>query len=116
MSIEALQKRAKAVRARATVRAWEYRQRKLSKGVWLQLRAALAHSAEAYAVAAEEAQRLVAEGFFVEPVGAELEPSKTIIFVPAERAGAIAGRRSLALRMSAELLGERNLVLVRFEQ
>src|SRR5262249_142808 len=98
---------------RVAVRAWEYRQRKHSKGVWFRLRRILADAATAYAIPDAEVARLLSAGFAPEPVGAELEPPRRIFFVAAERVTAIHGRRELPLRLGPELLAERNVALVR---
>ena len=45
--MDALERRARQVRARVAVRAWEYRQRKLSKGVWFRLRRVLVDASSA---------------------------------------------------------------------
>jgi hypothetical protein len=60
-------------------------------------------------------EELLAEGFRREPVGDELEPVRSFVFVPAERAGRITERRELEVRLSPELLAASNLVLVAFD-
>jgi hypothetical protein len=55
--------RVKAVRARARVRRWEYRQRNLAHGAWDRFRAALARAREAYAIDDATAAALLSEGF-----------------------------------------------------
>lgn len=111
---EALHRRARASRARATVRAWEYRQQNHAKGTWFRLRRVLAEAREAWAIDAEDADRLVAEGFALESVGIELAPPKRIFFVPEQRLAAIARRRPVRVGLGADLLREGCLVLVRF--
>jgi hypothetical protein len=49
-----------------------------------------------------------------DPVGGELEPPKIVVLAPAARVARIASARSLALRLSAELLSAESLVLVPF--
>jgi hypothetical protein len=44
--MKTIAERVKAVRARARVRRWEYRQRNLAHGAWDRFRAALAHAGE----------------------------------------------------------------------
>jgi hypothetical protein len=112
--IEKLQRRARERQARLAVRAWEYRQRNLAHGVWFRLRRVLADAETAWAIPADEAARLVAEGFPAEAVGRQLEPAKTIVFVPAERAARLAGARQIKVRLDADLLGAEALALVRF--
>jgi hypothetical protein len=106
--------RVKAIRARARVRQWEYRQRNLAHGAWDRYRTALAHAREAYALDDATAAALLAEGFVADGRGRGLEPPRTLIWITAERASRFEGARSIALRLDAELLAARNLALVPF--
>jgi hypothetical protein len=106
--------RVKAVRARARVRRWEYRQRNLAHGAWARFRTALAHAREAYAIDDATAAALIAEGFTIDDRGGGLEPPRTIVWITAERAGRFTGARPIALRLDAELLAARCLALVPF--
>lgn len=108
------ERRLRQLRSRVLVRAWDYRQRHHARGVWFRLRRVLADASAAYAVSAEEARQLVAEGHSPEPVGEELAPPRLIIFVSAERARQLGSARPLAVRLSAELLAADCLVLARF--
>jgi hypothetical protein len=108
------ERRLRQLRSRVLVRAWDYRQRHHSRGVWYRLRRVLAEAREAYAVSAQEAAELIAEGCVPEPVGAELAPARPILFVTADRARRLASARPLAVRLSAELLGAEGLALTRF--
>jgi hypothetical protein len=83
--------------------------------VWYRLRRVLAEAREAWAISEEAARRLQAEGYRPEPVGAELEPAKTLLFVPAGRLERIEGRKRVALALETELLEARHLALVPFE-
>jgi hypothetical protein len=74
----------------------------------------LAFAGEAYALPRDEGERLVVEGYRPDPVGRELEPSRIVLFVPAERVARIASARPLAVRLSAELLSAECLALVPF--
>jgi hypothetical protein len=106
--------RVKAVRARARVRRWEYRQRNLAHGAWARFRTALAHAREAYAIDDATAAALIAEGFIIDDRGGGLEPPRTIVWITAERASRFTGARPIALRLDAELLAARCLALVPF--
>jgi hypothetical protein len=106
--------RVKAIRARARVRRWEYRQRNLAHGAWDRLRTALAHAREAYALDDATTAALLAEGFAVDDRGRGLEPPRTLIWITAERASQLESVRPVALRLDAELLAARNLALVPF--
>jgi hypothetical protein len=85
------------------------------RGVWFRLRRVLTLAREAYAVPPDEAKQLIAEGHRPQAVGGELEPSRIILFVPAERVARIASARRLAVRLSAEMLSAECLALVPFE-
>ena len=115
-AVAILERRLNEMRARARIRSWEYRQRHRSKGVWYRLRSLLAQAEHAFLVSPEEAGLLVEEGFKPEPVGAELSPEKTILVLPAERAERLSSRRETAVRLDAELLEARHLVLVPFAE
>lgn len=108
-------RRLRQQRSRVLVRSWGYRQRRHARGVWFRFRRALAEASEAYAVTRAEAENLVAEGHEPAPVGADLEPPKLLLFIPASRVAGLASARPLALRMSAELLAAECLALVPFD-
>lgn len=110
----AQERRLREQRSRLLVRAFDHRQRRHARGVWFRLRRALALAQQAYAISRDEAERLVAEGRALDPVGGELEPPKIIVLVPEERVARIASARPLAVRLSAELLSAESLALVPF--
>lgn len=106
--------RVKAVRARARVRRWEYRQRNLAHGAWDRFRAALAHASEAYVIDDATASALIVEGYASDDRGRGLEPPRTLVWITAERARLLHGARPIELRLDAALLGARCLALVPF--
>lgn len=108
------ERRLRQFRGRQQVRAWDYRQRDLARGVWLRLRRALAGAAEIYAVSADVAQRLADEGFATLPVGGDLTPPKPIVVLSPERALSLEHGQRLEPRLNAELLTAPALVLVPF--
>jgi len=110
-----LQSRARKARAQAVVRAWEYRQRNHSKGVWFRLRRVLADAEAAFAIEGFEAERLEKEGYSRAPVGDEIEPRKVILFVPAARLEQILNKRRLQVALNADFFAAPWVVLVRFE-
>ena len=109
-----LHERARRARQRIAVRAWEYRQRHHAHGTWFRFRRVLAEAELVFVASQEQACALVAEGLRAEAVGAELHPSKTMLFVPAERIATLGPLREIPVRLDAELLAARWLVLVRF--
>ena len=65
----------------------------------------------AYAVSGEDARALIAEGCRPEPVGAELNPPKTVVFVPHERLPRLPSARPVPLRLGIDLLAAEHLAL-----
>ena len=95
-----LHERARRVRARAAVRAWEYRQREHARGVWYRLRRTLAGARAAYAIDEADAAALLAEGARPLAVGAELAPEKIILLVGEEQIGRASCREECRSRWS----------------
>lgn len=112
--MSSLERRARDVRARNAIRAWEYRQRRHSKGVWFRLRRVLADARLAYVITDAAALDFLSRGYQPEPVGNELEPKKTIVFVPEELVTGSPDARLISVRLDAELLAAPCLALVRF--
>ncbi len=112
---DSLQSRARRVRVQTAIRAWEYRQRNHSKGVWFRLRRVLADAESAFAIEGCEADRLEKEGYLRVPVGDAIEPRKVILFVPAARFERILNKRRLRVALDADFLAARWVVLIRFE-
>lgn len=110
---EVLERRARQMRSRLVRRAWEYRQRHHAAGVWFRLRRLLADASAAYVISEAAARQLVDEGHAPEPVGAELEPPKLLLFVAPERVARIAGAREIPVRLGGEQLAARHPALVR---
>jgi len=110
-----LRARAQAVRTRAAVRRWSYRQRDLAAGVWFRLRRVLADAKDAYVISDDDARRLVAEGYAAEACGAEVSPEKTILFVDQRRLSMIDGRRPIPVGLGPDFMAARAIALVRFD-
>jgi hypothetical protein len=98
------------------VRAWEFRQRHHTHGVWFRLRRVLADANTAHVISIEDARALLAEGHRLEAVGNEFDPPKLIVFVSAARVAEVASARLVAVRLSAEVLCAECLALVPFER
>ena len=77
-----LHARLRRIRERTLIRAWEYRQRHHSKGVWFRLRRVLVDAGQAFVISPEQADQLQAEGHLPLPVGQELEPQKRMLIAP----------------------------------
>ena len=96
------------------MRAWEYRQRNLARGVWGRLRALLADSARVCVISDADADALEASGERPAAAAGELAPQRRWYVIPAARLESLASRREITVRLSAELLAAPNLALVPF--
>jgi hypothetical protein len=110
------ERRLREMRSRVLMRAFAHRQRRHAGGVWFRLRRVLADAREAHVISADDANRLIAEGYRPEPVGRELAPPRVILPLPRERVARIASARPLAVQLNAELLSAECLALVPFEE
>ncbi len=110
-----LERRVHQLRSRVLVRSWNYRQRRHARGIWFRLRRVLADASAAYVIPSDEARRLIAEGYRAEPVGAEIEPPKLIVFVSAERLARIASARPVSVRLGGEWRSAKCLALTPFD-
>ena len=114
---EKLHQRAAEIRARALERAWRYRQRRHASGGWDRLRWVLASCERAWWIEADLVDRLVAEGFRVEPAGYELAPPRRLVVVPWERALALESSDEaspLPLHLDSRFFDAPGVLLVRF--
>jgi len=109
---ERLHERARRIHERALIRAWEYRQRNHSKGVWYRLRRLLVDAEEVWIIDDSGADILEAAGLSPHPVGRELSPAKRVFFVSARELESVRIKRQIPVRMSAELLQADNIALV----
>jgi hypothetical protein len=110
----ALQRRVKAVRARARTRRWAYRQRELSQGAWFRLRWPITFASEAYELDEAQATAMLASGAIRDPGGRDLEPAKVILWITVADADRLDPRTRLPLRLDARLLSARWIALVPF--
>jgi len=109
-----LDERVRLFQRRALVRSWEYRQRRHAHGVWFRLRRVLADAEAAYVVSTDDASAWAAEGFTPDPVGMELHPAKTIVFVPATRAASLPSAKPIPVGLGVEWLAAESIVLIPF--
>ena len=107
--------RARAIRATAAVRAWRYRQRHLAGGAWYRMRRVLADARAIYAISADDAQQLLAEGRPAVACGRDFAPARTILFVDEQRLSAVTSRRPLQVGLGPDVLAAPALALVPFD-
>lgn len=106
--------RIKQVHARARIRRWEFRQRRLARGAWDRFRTALAMADTILAIDPETFHVLVGEGGRTDPRGEMLEPARRIVWITSERAARLGAARRLAPRLDAALLEVSCFALVPF--
>lgn len=115
-AIERMRARARAVQARAQVRAWNYRQRHHAAGVWFRLRRVLADAKAAYVISDEDARRLLAEGHGEVACGREVAPAKTMVFVNERRLDRVESRRAIRVGLGPAFLAAGAIALVTFDE
>jgi hypothetical protein len=95
-------------------RRWEYRQRNHARGVWFELRRALAEASHAYVIPEATSRALTEAG--VEPlaVGTRLHPAKTLIMMSAAEVASLPDAREIPVGLGADFLAARHVALVRF--
>jgi hypothetical protein len=113
--LEAMHARARAVRTRAAIRSWGYRQRRHAAGGWFRLRRTLADARLAFAIGEGDTKQLIAEGYAPESCGSEIEPAKTILFVDETRLATIEDRRAIAVGLGPDFMAARYIALVPFD-
>ena len=113
--ISAFEKRAKEVRTRAVVRAWEYRQRDYAKGVWFRLRRTLTDASAAFAISESLANQLIAAGFSPLPVGRQLHPERTIFLLGRNQLENLHDLREVPLHLGP-ILHEPYLILLSMDE
>jgi hypothetical protein len=115
-TLDAMHARARAVRARAAVRSWSYRQRNLAGGVWFRLRRVLADARAAYVISDDDAHRLVAEGHQPEACGTQVAPEKTLLFVDEAHLSRLTSRRQIPVGLGPDFLAASAIALVPFDE
>ena len=109
---EKLHERVRGVHERSLIRAWEYRQRSSSKGVWHRFRRLLVDAAKAWIIDEADADARDARGHIPHPVGRELVPPKRLFFLAVEELEAVPRRRQVPVRLHSELLLARSLAFL----
>jgi hypothetical protein len=111
-----LQERARQMLSRTAIRRWKLRQQAHAGGAWYRLRRLLAGAERVFAVGDADLESLLAAGHRLEPAGAEVHPERRIVVAALEELDGLPSARELEVRLSADLLGERNWVLIPFQR
>lgn len=109
-----LEQRLRRFRSRVAIRAWEYRQRHHAKGVWYRVRRALADVEQLFVISEQLSDELCREGFVPERCFLELQPPKTLVFVPSSRLKLASDARPIPVDMGADWQSARFLAAVPF--
>lgn len=114
MTHEVLHARARAVRSRALVRSFAYRQRNLAAGVWVELRMVLAMTRSAYVLSDEAAARLESEGVAPLAVGLRVQPNVRLYLVGSARLAMLEHGPEIPVRLDDRLIRSGAVALVSF--
>ncbi len=110
-----LHEKVRQIKEREAIRAWEFRQRHHSNGLWFRLREALVYAESAWAIGPEDAAALTQRGAFPLAVGKEFHPPKSIFIVSSAELLTLPSRVALPMRLGPELLGAEHLALLPFK-
>jgi len=114
--MSSIARQVKQVKARARVRAWEYRQRNHAHGAWLRYRRALAFADRAFAIDESLAGELLARDAVLDEGGQALVPVRTLVWITRDQAAGLRGARPLRLQLGPALLNEPWIALVPFDE
>lgn len=114
MNSDRLHRRLRQIHARAAIRRWEVRQVRHAHGVWFRLEQLLAGTRCALAISSEKVLILRMSGFEPHPIGAELEPPKSLFVVPEERLPSSIEGADVPLQDKQQILLAPALVLIPF--
>ena len=114
MSIEKLEARAKAVRSRAAVQAWEIRQHAHARGTWFEIERLFALTSRAWVLTEADVQTLVEMGRRPCDVGLRMQPPRQYFVIELVDLGTLAGAREIKVQLSSEIVSAPSLALVLF--
>ena len=114
--LDPMRARAHAVRTKAAIRRWRYRQRNLAGGVWFHIRRVLAYAREAYVISLDDAEWLLSKGYEAETCGTRLAPEKKIFFVDSTCLSNLTSHRAIPVRLGPDFLFAAAIALVPFEE
>lgn len=110
----ALHDQLRRMRSRAAIKKWEMRQIEHAGGVWFHLQLLLARSRRAFRISADEVKVLSDAGFEIHPLGAKLEPPKSIFVIREEMVPRAVIGTEVPLQDAQQLLLAPALILIPF--
>lgn len=111
---EKLEARARAIRSRATIRAWEIRQHAHARGAWFEIERLFALTSRAWALSETDVQTLVAAGRLPHGAGLRLQPPRRFFVIEPAEISTLACAREIEVALSSEIVSTPALALVLF--
>ena len=111
---EKLETRARAIRARAAIRAWEMRQHVHARGVWFEIERLFALTSRAWVLTEADARTLTDAGHSPHDVGLRLHPPRRFFVIELAVLSTLPGAREVEVRLSSEIFSAPTLGLVLF--
>ena len=112
---ERLEARAKAIRSRATIRAWEIRQHAHARGAWFKIERIFALTSRAWVLGEADVQTLIDAGHKPEDCGLRLQPPRRFFVIESNEVSTLADAREIAVALSSEIVSAPALALVLFD-
>jgi hypothetical protein len=111
---EKLEMRAKAIRSRATIRAWEIRQHAHARGAWFEIERLFALTSRAWVLTDADVQSLIEMGRTAHDAGGRLQPPRRYFVIESNDLSKLKGAREVEVRLSSEIVTSPALALVLF--
>ena len=111
---EKLEMRAKAIRSRATIHAWEIRQHAHARGAWFEIERLFALTARAWVLTEADVRILTELGRRPHDAGGRLQPPRLYFVIEPADLPVLAGAREIEVRLSSEIVTAPALALVLF--
>lgn len=111
---EMLEARARAIRLRAVIHAWEMRQRVNARGTSFEIERLFALTSRAWVLTETDVQRLIALGRRPHDAGLRLQPSRRYFVIEPADIALLADVREVEVRLGSEIFSARALGLFLF--
>ncbi|HEV7238800.1 MAG TPA: hypothetical protein VGQ36_06130 [Thermoanaerobaculia bacterium] len=112
---ERLEARAKAIRARASIRTWEIRQHAHARGVWFEIERLFALTSKAWVLSEADVQTLMNAGRRPDDSGLRLQPPRRFFVIQPGEVSTLTDASEIDVALSSEIVSRPSLALVLFD-
>lgn len=113
---EKLEARVKAIRARATIRAWEIRQHAHARGAWFEIERLFALTSRAWVLSEADVQTLLKAGRRPDDSGLRLQPPRRFFVIEPGEVATLSDASEIEVALSSDIVSRPSLALVLFDE